>query len=116
MRLRRLFAVFALSVLAAACATDAPALGDQPAAPAGDSAALGADSGGDADIEEAVDDTASDGGSETTTRTLRLAIGTNWSGDPADAGPASVGARLIAGLLHEGLTAIAADGTPIYYS
>lgn len=112
MRLRRLFAVFALPVLAAACATDAPALGDQPAAPAGDSAALGADSGGDADIEEAVDDTASDGGSETTTRTLRLAIGTNWSGDPADAGPASVGARLIAGLLHEGLTAIAADGTP----
>ncbi len=44
--------------------------------------------------------------------TLRLAVGIDWSGDPADAGPASVVTRVLADLLHEGLTRIDDERRP----
>ncbi|MEO0494251.1 MAG: ABC transporter substrate-binding protein [Actinomycetota bacterium] len=47
------------------------------------------------------------------TRTLRLAVGDDWLGDPADAVPTAVALRVVAGLLHEGLTAIEADGSVV---
>jgi len=112
---RRVLVVVALSLIAAGCSTDLLQGGDEPDEAAdspGADAGGGGDTDGDDDSGEVVDDGDSESGSELTTRSIRLAIGTNWSGDPADAGPASVGARLVAGLLHEGLTAISADGTP----
>lgn len=45
--------------------------------------------------------------------TLRLAVGVEWSGDPADAGPASVVTRVLADLLHEGLTRLDDDRRPV---
>ena len=42
--------------------------------------------------------------------TLRLGVGGPWTGDPADAGPTVVANRVIAGLLHEGLTAVDGNG------
>jgi len=41
---------------------------------------------------------------------LRLAVPEGWSLDPADAGPASLTNRVLAGLLYEGITAIGPDG------
>ncbi len=95
-RLRLLLAVLVLSLMAVACSTEQPSLGEDEGASS------------EVDVDEAPTTTTPD----VTTRTLRLAVGTDWSGDPADAGPASVGKRLIAGLLHEGLTSIGPDGTP----
>lgn len=45
--------------------------------------------------------------------TVRLAIGAEWSGDLAAASPASASHRVVAGLLHEGLTAYAPDGSVV---
>ena len=40
---------------------------------------------------------------------LRLAVD-GWTGDPADAGPADLGRRVVADLLYEGLTQLDSDG------
>ena len=42
---------------------------------------------------------------------LRLGISTEWSGNPAEAGPASLITRVLADLLHEGITSINRDGS-----
>lgn len=42
--------------------------------------------------------------------TLRIAVPTGWSMDPADAGPASVTNRIVADLLYEGLVSIDTSG------
>ena len=44
---------------------------------------------------------------------LRLAVGDSWTGDPADASPASVADRVVADLLFEGLAQIDRTGEPI---
>lgn len=95
-RLPRLLAAFvALGLLATACGGERPTLEE-----------------GGASREVTVDDD-----SPTTTRSestvplnLRLGVGDTWTGDPADAGPTTVANRVIAGLLHESLTAVDAGG------
>lgn len=68
--------------------------------------------------ESAAREVAPSGGATTTTLIegevlpLRLAVGSGWSGDPADASPASVTARVLADLLFEGLTRIDDAGEP----
>lgn len=44
---------------------------------------------------------------------IRLAVPGTWSGDPADAGPASISNRVLADLLFEGLTTLDASGAPV---
>ena len=43
--------------------------------------------------------------------TLRLGLGADWTGDPADAGPASLSLRVVADLLHQGLSTLQLDGS-----
>lgn len=95
-RSRLLLAVFALTLAAGACSAERPSLDD----------------GAAANREVVVDDAPTTSTPGAFTRILRLAVGADWSGDPPDAGPASVGNRVVAGLLHEGLTAIGSDGSP----
>ncbi len=45
--------------------------------------------------------------------TVRLAMPGTWSGDPADAGPASISDRVMADLLFEGLTRLDSSGQPV---
>lgn len=101
-RLRLVALLIALALLADACSAER--------------ASFDSDAGASRHVDDdAADDDASgdDDASEVEDRdVLRLAIGTDWSGDPADADPASVGIRVVAGLLHEGLTALGSDGRP----
>ena len=82
---RRLLVVVALSLIAAGCSTDLLQGGDEPDDAADDADSPGADTGGGGDADgdddsgEVVDDGAPDSGSELTTRSIRLAIGTNLS-------------------------------------
>ena len=41
---------------------------------------------------------------------LRLAVGSDWHGDPAEAGPASLSWRVLADLQFEGLVGVDSDG------
>lgn len=50
--------------------------------------------------------------SEVAPITLRLAVPTDWSMDPADATPASVANRVVADLLYEGITRLDDEGAP----
>ncbi len=63
------------------------------------------------DTADSVDGVGVDPVEEIEPITLRLAVATDWSGDPADAGPASLVTRVLADLLHEGVTSIEVDGT-----
>lgn len=94
-RSRLLFAVLGLTLALAGCSAERPRLDDDAAA----------------SREVVADESTTTTAPAAATRTLRLAVGADWTGDPADAGPASVATRVIAGLLHEGLTSIGADGS-----
>lgn len=92
---RLLAAIVALGLLVSACGGERPTIEE-----------------GGASREVTVDDE-----NPTTTRapesepvTVRLGVGDTWTGDPADAGPTAVANRVIAGLLHEGLTAVDGNG------
>ena len=101
-----LLALFTLiSLLAAACAGERPSLQN-------DSAAREVDQ--DASEVVAADDDDGDDEPEASHAediTLRLGIAGDWTGDPADAGPASLSLRVVADLLHEGLTSLGTDGS-----
>lgn len=81
---------------AAACAGDRPTLEE---------------SGASREVEAAVPTTAAPAADGTGGLTLRLAVGSGWSVDPADASPTAVVDRVIAGLLFEGLTRVDRGGT-----
>ncbi len=97
----RLLAVLvAISIVAAGCAGERPTLEDSGAAREVDL---------DADLDQLTDeDPLTVEAIEPVT--LRLGVGTEWTGVPADAGPASLVSRVLADLLHEGLTRIGDDG------
>ena len=40
-----------------------------------------------------------------------MGLGADWTGDPADAGPASLSLRVVADLLHQGLSSLQLDGS-----
>ncbi len=96
--------VVSMALLTTACSAERPQLVEDGAAREVGSIDAGAqaDSGSEPDQDEAE--------LERDHLTLRLGVGTSWAGDPADAGPASVVGRVLAGLLHEGLTTIDDDG------
>lgn len=95
-RSRLLVVLLGLSLSAVACSAERPSLGDDAAA----------------SREVVAEDSTATDVAAPTDRVVRLAVGADWTGDPADAGPATVSARVIAGLLFEGLTAIGPDGSP----
>lgn len=101
---RRFLLLIAFGLLATACAGARPTLEEEGAARQVDtvdeSGAVDADGDGPSDEIEAREPIV-----------LRLGVGTGWSGDPADAGPASLITRVLADLLHEGLTALNRDGS-----
>ncbi|MEM8708562.1 MAG: ABC transporter substrate-binding protein [Actinomycetota bacterium] len=92
---RLIAAVAAFGLLAGACAGERPTVEE--------SGALR-----EVTVEQETPTTARP--AETEVRLIRLAVGAAWVGDPADAGPTSVANRVLAGLLHEGLTAVDANG------
>ncbi len=94
-----------LAFLAAACAGERPTLRSEGAEREVTSAASDAD----ADESEETDDSVE--ADEVEDITLRLGVGADWTGDPADAGPASLSLRVVADLLHQGLTDLGADGS-----
>ncbi len=101
---RRILAFIALSLLATACAGARPTLEEEGAArqvdtlpEPGATDALGDESPEELEARDPIE--------------LRLGVGTGWSGDPADADPASLITRVLADLLHEGLTALTRDGS-----
>ena len=98
-RSRPLSACLLALVLAASCSAERATLGDPSASRAVEAGADGAPS--TTSTAPALIDT------------VRLAIGADWSGDPADAGPPSASTRVVAGLLHEGLTSLEADGSVV---
>ena len=101
---RRLSLLVALSLLATACAGSRPALDEG-------GAARQVDSVSDFEAAEVVDDELVETAEEIDPIVLRLGVGTEWSNNPADAGPASLITRVLADLLHEGLTALRLDGS-----
>jgi Bacterial extracellular solute-binding proteins, family 5 Middle len=90
--------LLSLSMFAAACGADRPTFDDSASR----------------EVDPDLDDTGSSGGtdvvSDTGPLTLRLAIPPGLSLDPAAAGPGSLSARVLSGLLYEGLTRINAAG------
>jgi hypothetical protein len=99
----RLFALFTLtSLLATSCAEDEPTFQGETTT---------------SQLEEASPDPVADGddepldSTEAVEITVRLGIGTEWTSDPADAGPASLSLRVMADLLHQGLTELQVDGS-----
>ncbi len=94
------------AVVAAACAGERATLQGESAAREVDPTPVEV---GPDDSDEG-DDAAADA-DEREDITLRLGLGADWTGDPADAGPASLSRRVVADLLHQGLTSLEADGS-----
>ncbi len=99
----RLLTLLVLAVAASACAGERPSLDES-------SAAREVDPTVDLEAEPDTDPAMSSPEEAPEPVTLRLGVGADWSGDPADAGPASLVSRVLADLLHEGLTAFGSDG------
>ena len=88
--MRRIGLVLMTGVLASACGVDRPNLVDPG-------------------LERQVADTSATASEPATGSVLRLAVD-GWTGDPADAGPADLGRRVVADLLYEGLTQLDSEG------
>lgn len=88
--MRRIGLVIMTGFLAAACGADRPNLVDPG-------------------LERQVADTSTTVSDPSAGSVLRLAVD-GWTGDPADAGPADLGRRVIADLLYEGLTRLDSEG------
>ena len=95
-RLALILLVF--STFAAACGADRPTFEDSAAREV------------DPDAGDVASSVEADGGAEAEARPLRLAIPGGLSLDPAEAGPASLSARVVSGLLYEGLTRLNDEG------
>lgn len=92
---RLIAALAALGLVAGACAGERPSVEE---------------SGASREVTTAQDETTTTAAPDAEPLTLRLAVSGDWQGDPGDAGPTSVANRVIAGLLHEGLTSVDAIG------
>ena len=97
--LPRLLALcLSLGLVGSACGAERPRLGE----------AVASQEGGGGEEADSTTSAPIDG-----VDTIRVAIGADWTGNLADASPASASHRVVAGLLHEGLTTYASDGSVV---
>ena len=95
---RLIAALGCLSLLAVACAGDRPTLEDP---------------GASREVDAETPSPAEPVGDGSDGFTIRLAVGSDWSTDPADAGIGSVTDRVVAALLFEGLTRLDRSGAVV---